>query len=140
MLCDENEPENMDFLNSEETFHVSFRYMYLPENVLHRLMVRHGYELKMKDVWRTGAVFVRKECGWSSTVRIKDNCLDIYAKADNQKEHPVNSYLTMIREIIISVLADADIREKRIISRMRRWSEVRKPARTISTRAYLEAS
>lgn len=106
MLCDENEPENMDFLNSEETFHVSFRYMYLPENVLHRLMVRHGYELKMKDVWRTGAVFVRKECGWSSTVRIKDNCLDIYAKADNQKEHPVNSYLTMIRESVYKINED----------------------------------
>ena len=96
----------MDFLNSEETFHVSFRYMYLPENVLHRLMVRHGYELKMKDVWRTGAVFVRKECGWSSTVRIKDNCLDIYAKADNQKEHPVNSYLTMIRESVYKINED----------------------------------
>ena len=103
MLCDENEPEIMDSYDSEEVFHVSFEYAYLPDNVLHRLMVRHGYELNTDIVWRTGATFERKQLGWSSLIRIKDNCLDVYAKADNQREHPVNTYLDMIRESIDNI-------------------------------------
>ena len=103
MLCDENEPEEMDSFDSEETFHVRFDYAYLPENVLHRLMVRHGYELNTDIVWRTGAVFERRQLGWSSLVRIKDNGLDVYAKADNQKEHPVNSYLDMVRGSVYQI-------------------------------------
>ena len=103
MLCDENEPEVMDLYDSEEVFHVSFQYAYLPDNVLHRLMVRHGYELNTDIVWRTGATFEREQLGWSSLIRIKDNCLDVYAKADNQKEHPVNTYLDMIRESICNI-------------------------------------
>jgi len=102
MLCDENEPEIFEPFDSDGTFHVCFKYDYLPENVLHRLMVRHGYELKIDTVWRTGASFERKQCGWSSLVRIKDNCLDIYAKSDNQETHPVNSYLDMIRGSVYS--------------------------------------
>ena len=91
MLCDENEPKVMDLYDSEEVFHVSFEYAYLPDNVLHRLMVRHGYELNTDIVWRTGATFEREQLGWSSLIR------------DNQKEHPVNTYLDMIRESICNI-------------------------------------
>ena len=81
-------------------FHVFYKYDYLPENVLHRLMVRHGYELNMDTVWKTGALFERRRCGWNSLIRINGNSLDVYAKSDNQEIHPVNSYLDMIRESV----------------------------------------
>ena len=100
MLCDENEPEIVDSFDSDKAFHVCFKYDYLPENVLHRLMVRHGYELNTDVVWRTGASFERRHCGWSSLVCINGNSLDVYAKSENQEIHPVNSYLDMIRESI----------------------------------------
>ena len=103
MLCDENEPEPIDLFESDKAFHVCFKYDYLPENVLHRLMVRHGYELNTDIVWRTGASFERQYCGWSSLVRIKDNCLDIYAKSENQGTHPVNSYLDMVRGSVYKI-------------------------------------
>ena len=66
-------------------------------------MVRHGYELNTDIVWRTGAVFERRQLGWSSLVRIKDNGLDVYAKAENKNEHPVNSYLDMIRGSVYQI-------------------------------------
>ena len=100
MLCDENEPEIVDSFDSDKAFHVCFKYEYLPENVLHRLMVRHGYELNTNIVWRTGALFERRHCGWSSLVCINGNSLDVYAKSENQEIHPVNSYLDMIRESV----------------------------------------
>lgn len=102
MLCDENEPMAGTF-DSEEALHVSFEYSYLPENVLHRLMVRHGIELNMAVVWKTGAEFRSRRCGWTALVRIKDNCLDVYAKADHQETHPVNVYLDLMRESIYKI-------------------------------------
>ena len=103
MLCDENEPKKITSFDLEDAVHISFDYKYLPENVLHRLMVRHGYELNTKVVWRTGAIFERRQCGWTSLVRIRDNHLDIYATTENQKEHPINSYLDMMRESIYEI-------------------------------------
>ena len=101
MLCDENEPKTIgDYESDEEAFHVSYRYTYLPENILHRLMVRCGDELNLEMVWRTGAAFERTSCHWKALVRIKDNNLDIYVKAGNQEIYPANTYLEMIRESV----------------------------------------
>ena len=103
MLCDENESEIIDSFVSDEAIHICFKYNYLPENVIYRLMVRHGYELNTDVVWKTGALFERPQCEWSSLIRIIDNSLDIYAKSDNQRIHPVNSYLDMIRASIYRI-------------------------------------
>ena len=103
MLCDENEPKEISSFDSKDAVHISFKYQYLPENVLHRLMVRHGYELDTNFVWRTGAVFERRQCGWMSLVRIRDNRLDVYAATENQKEHPINSYLDMMRGSVYEI-------------------------------------
>ena len=103
MLCDENEHDAMNGFQEEDTIHISFEYVYLPENVLHCLMVRHGYELNTNIVWRTGAVFERKRCGWKALVRINGNMLDIYVKGEDRDKHPVNSYLDMIRESVYSI-------------------------------------
>lgn len=39
MLCDENEPNFLGAFVSENALQISFEYTYLPENVLHKLMV-----------------------------------------------------------------------------------------------------
>lgn len=106
MLCDYNEPYKMGFSISENTVHLRYRYRFLPENVMYRLMVRHGSELDLRYVWRTGAVFARNQCGWSALVYIHDNDLEVYAKADNQETHPVYSYIEMIRESIERISTD----------------------------------
>ena len=103
MLCDENEYEAMSGFRDDDTIHVSFEYVYLPENVLHCLMVRHGYELNTDIVWRTGAVFETKRCGWSALVRINGNMLEVYVKGEDKDKHPVNSYLDLIRESVYSI-------------------------------------
>lgn len=101
MLCDENEPKTIGAYESdEEAVHVSFRYAYLPDNILHRLMVRRGDELNLEMVWRTGAVFEQKNFKWYALVRIKDNVLDVYVKAGNQDIAPASVYLDMIRESV----------------------------------------
>ena len=106
MLCDENEPTVIDDFETEDAIHVSFKYEYLPENVLHRLMVLHGFELNRDLVWKTGAVLERKRLGWQALARSKDNCIDVYAKASDQETHPINSYLDIIRESVYRINSD----------------------------------
>lgn len=106
MLCDENEPDIIDEFDTEDAIHVSFRYVYLPENVIHRLMVLRGDELNTEVVWKTGALFERKRCSWQALARIKDNCLDVYAKAGDQETHPIHSYLDIIRESVYKINSD----------------------------------
>ena len=103
MLCDENEPNSLGAFVSEDALQISFEYTYLPENVLHKLMVRHGYDLNTKVVWRTGAMFYNSRCGWSALVRMKDNCLDVFARTSHPETHPVNVYLDILRESISKI-------------------------------------
>ena len=106
MLCDENEPDIIDEFDTEDAIHVSFKYDYLPENVIHRLMVEHGGELNKEVVWKTGALFEHERLKWQALARIKDNCLDVYAKAGDQKTNPINSYLDIIRESVYGINSD----------------------------------
>ena len=116
MLCDENEPDFLGTFDSEDTLQTSFEYTYLPENVLHKLMVRHGYELNTKIVWRTGAVFKNKRCGWTALVRMKDNRLDVFARTRKPDTHPVNVYLDMMRESICKINAGFGITATEVIT------------------------
>ena len=116
MLCDENEPKVVANFETEDAIHVSFKYEYLPENVLHRLMVLHGFELNRNLVWKTGAVLERKRLGWQALARSKDNCLDVYAKASDQETHPINSYLDIIRETVYRINSDFGLEAKEYIT------------------------
>lgn len=103
MLCDENEPKKIEDYESGESIHVSFIYEYLPENVLHKFMVRHGYELNNGLVWRTGAVLNNYRCGWTALVQKKGDRLEVFAKSRNPETHPLNVYLDMMRESIYKI-------------------------------------
>ena len=116
MLCDENEPKVIGNFETEDAIHVSFKYEYLPENVLHRLMVLRGFELNRDLVWKTGAVLEFERCGWQALARSKDNCLDVYAKASDQETHPINSYLDIIRETVYRINSDFGLEAKEYIT------------------------
>lgn len=116
MLCDENEPNFLGAFVSENALQISFEYTYLPENVLHKLMVRHGYDLNTKVVWRTGAMFHNRRCGWSALVRMKDNCLDVFATTSQPETHPVNVYLDILRESISKINESFNITAQEFIT------------------------
>jgi hypothetical protein len=69
---------------------------YLPNNVLHRLMVEHWQELDLENVWRTGARFRQKDTGLSAVVKIHDNTLIIYVRSNNAELHGRNTYLSIM--------------------------------------------
>lgn len=116
MLCDENEPKNITGFDSDDVLHISFRYTYLPENVLYLLMIRQQHELNLKRVWRSGAVLEQNSFGWKALVRVHGNQLDIYAKSQNQEEYPVGLYMDILRDVIDKINHELGITADEYIS------------------------
>ena len=96
MLCKENsKPVAQEYANALDTLEFQMKFEYLPNNVLHRLMVERWSELDTENVWLTGARFVQPNTGLSAVVRIDDNVLQIYVRSENNL-HSRNTYLSVI--------------------------------------------
>ena len=107
MLCDPDERDFVkEFLKSGDTLHTSFEYDYLPVNVIHRLVVRFGEDIRMEQVWRTGAVFDKAACGWQALVYIRQNKLEIHVKGKNEDLYPGAAYSKMLSETVAAINRD----------------------------------
>ena len=97
MLCQDYPTLDVGQYERDENvleFHMT--YPYLPNNLLHRLMVERYEELDKSHVWKTGARFVLSGTGLSAIVAMNGNTLKIYISHENLK-HPPKTYLTMLR-------------------------------------------
>lgn len=96
MLCKENsKPVAQEYADAADTLEFLMKFEYLPNNVLHRLMVERWTELDTENVWLTGARFIQPNTGLSAVVRIDGNVLQIYVRSENDL-HSRNTYLSVI--------------------------------------------
>lgn len=96
MLCQrEAMPVAMEYANDPDTLEFQMEFDYLPNNVLHRLMVERNRELCMDQVWLTGALFRQEGTGLTAVVTIDDNLLRIFVKKGDPMHRP-NTYLSML--------------------------------------------
>ncbi len=116
MLCDEYEDDLLKSFRNNNTAHIYFKYSYLPENVLHRYMVRMGSEIRPEFAWRTAAVFDRERCGWESFIRSEEDMLDIYVNANKHETHPVNTYLEIIRDSIYRINTELGLEAEEFVT------------------------
>lgn len=100
MLCERNEKSiAIQFTENESVLEYHMHYSYLPNNVIHRLMVEMRSHLDIQNVWLTGAVFAQEGIGLSALVKSQDNILKIYVKSESSL-HPANTYLNIIKNTI----------------------------------------
>nr|WP_315022143.1 COR domain-containing protein [uncultured Aminipila sp.] len=103
MLCDRNENAiTSNFTQNIDVLEFHMEYVYLPNNVLHRLMVEMRNDLVHKYVWLSGAVFCSNTMGLKALVKIEDNILKIYVKSDSDL-YSANVYLGFIRNVIKNI-------------------------------------
>ena len=96
MLCSENSsPIVQEYAEAQDTLEFHMEFDYLPNNVLHRLMVERHQELDPNNVWLTGARFFQKDLGLSAVVKIDGNRLILYVRSDNPQVSS-NTYLSVI--------------------------------------------
>lgn len=103
MLCDRNEkPIAKEMAENENALNYMIQYEYLPNNVLHRLMVEMRNDLQYEYVWMSGAVFCSEGMGLKALVKMEDNYLKIYVVSANEL-YPSNVYLEFIRGVIRNI-------------------------------------
>ncbi len=97
MLCQQSSTVDIQYLQKDpDVLAFNMEFDYLPNNLLHRLMVERKTELDMDKVWRTGARFQQPETGLSSVVTVDDNTLHIFIRHTNNLHRP-NTYLAMLK-------------------------------------------
>lgn len=103
MLCERNEKSEASlFLQDSGVIEFHMNYKYLPNNVLHRLMVEMRSHLDFDNIWLTGAVFGQKEIGLRALVKGEDNTLKIYVMSTTQL-YSANTYLNIIKSTILRI-------------------------------------
>ena len=117
MLCSENSSTVVqEYAEQIDTLEFHMVFEYLPNNVLHRLMVERWRELDLNNVWRTGARFCSQNIGLSAVVKIDCEVLKIYVRSGNPL-HPANTYLSFISGSVEHICEDLklDILKKKLI-------------------------
>jgi hypothetical protein len=108
MLCDGNEKIPVDRVMSENALHYIFRYVYLPANVMHRLVVEMQRDLDEKLVWYSGAVFRNESQQQTAYIHTKGNDLHIYVEARDSYYNP-NEYLSPIQSIVRAINSEMNL-------------------------------
>ena len=107
MLCSENSSTVVqEYAEQKDTLEFHMEFEYLPNNVLHRLMVERWNELDLNNVWRTGARFRQQDVALSAVVKIENNVLKIYVRSSNPTLHAPNTYLSVIEGSIDRICKD----------------------------------
>ena len=115
MLCDKNENAIIgNFMDNNDVLEFHMEYVYLPNNVLHRLMVEMRNDLMHEYVWLSGAVFSSNTMGLRALIKIDDNTLKIYVKSENNL-YSANVYLGFIRNVIKNINESLGLNAREII-------------------------
>ena len=111
MLCDGNEKISVNDVMSKNALHYIFRYIYLPANVMHRLVVEMQRDLDERYVWYSGAVFRNDYQKQTAYIHTKGNDLHIYVDALDPYYNP-NEYLSPIQSIVRAINSDMNLSAK----------------------------
>ncbi len=100
MLCWQDAAVDIwEYERDTATLEFNMEFEYLPNNLLHQLMVERYAELDLSRVWRTGAVFRLPALGLSAVVAIDGSLLRFFVRTDSNNHSP-NTYLVMLQESV----------------------------------------
>ena len=110
MLCQQESTVDIAKLEQDDQI-LEFRmeFEYLPDNLLHRLMVERHRELDMDKVWRKGAKFHLSELGLTAVVVIDGGVLRFFIQHTDPMHRP-NTYLAMLKANVDRIVAKMGIK------------------------------
>ena len=114
MLCQQESTVDISELEQDaHTLEFSMAFDYLPENLLHRLMVERHEELDIANAWRRGARFRVDKLGYSAVVFIDtDNTLRFFIQHTDPMHRP-NTYLTVLKANVERIVANMGLKAPR---------------------------
>lgn len=97
MLCQREATVDINYFERDaETLEFCMEFEYIPDNLLHQLMVERYNELDIVNVWRTGATFTISDLALSAVVVIDRNNLRLFIRHSNGMHRP-DAYLDMLK-------------------------------------------
>lgn len=106
LLCQANSlPVAQEYESDPNTLEFRMEYEYLPNNVLHRLMVDLRRDLVVDQVWFSGALFRQKSNGLSAVVKTEGDVLRIFVRGEKPIHRP-HTYLNTIRDALAAIHRD----------------------------------
>lgn len=104
-----------NYAEDPKTLEFRIIYEYLPNNLIHRLMVDMRRDLDTDNVWLTGARFLQHSTGLSAVVKAEENVLKLFVRSTDLR-HPSDYYLDILKDAIEQISHEFGLRieEKQI--------------------------
>lgn len=110
MLCQQNSAVDVQYYQKDpDVLEFNMEFDYLPNSLLHRLMVERHLELDMDRVWRTGACFQIRELGFSAVVVIDGDTLRFFIRHSDPMHRP-NTYLNMLKANVDRIVKEMGLK------------------------------
>lgn len=109
MMCNKNQHNDVELFLTGECLQYYMEYEYLPNNVLHKLMIKMQNDLDKDKLWLTGMILETREKNISAMVRIHNKKIEIFIKSADEELYPSREYLCLIRENLIKINNDLNL-------------------------------
>lgn len=97
-------PESINSFDKRTALHLSWKANYIPNTVMHRLIIRKHNELDMDCLWRFGAHFVSQDHKQSALAYMSDARIDVFVQGQDKRQ-----YMEEFRKEIIRILAELNL-------------------------------
>ena len=104
-------PPTVDNFSKANALHLRWEGAYLPNNLIHRLLIRKFPELDKNCVWRTGGHFVQDGGGCEVLAEMNEKALNVYVNG----ERDCRPYLETFRRVIQAILTDLNLKASEVI-------------------------
>ncbi|MBQ9348361.1 MAG: GTP-binding protein [Oscillibacter sp.] len=84
----------------DKALHLRWEGPYLPNNLVHRLMIRKFEELDTDCVWRTGGQFKKQDSRCVALASMSGNALDVYVTGKGNEKEYMEGFRDEIRRIL----------------------------------------
>ena len=117
MKMEKTPPARYDEFRKAGALHLRWEAGYLPNNLVHRLMIRKYPELDPdkplleKCVWRTGGWFKSAGGEQEALAELTDKALDVYVRGN----HDARVYMDSFRQMILQILRELNIEAKEYV-------------------------
>ena len=106
MKMEKTPPRRYNDFPRNDALHLRWESSYLPNNLIHRLIIRKHHDLDRSCVWRTGGWFRQRTGGCEALAEMTDRTLDIYVSGSGQQR---KTYLQGFREEVQNILRDLNV-------------------------------
>lgn len=112
MMCDKNQHEEAGIFMAGDCLEYYMEYDYLPNNVLHKLMIRMQKDFDKDKIWLTGMILQARENHISALVRMHEKRMEIFVKSTDSSLYPEKEYMSEIRDNLLAINRELNLHAK----------------------------